>query len=86
MELNEVFAKLSTKEDVLNFLKDLCTPKELRDLNERWEVCKLLHEKNLSYRQIKEKTKASLTTIGRVARFLKDESNNGYLHVLLNLK
>ena len=77
---------LESKEEVCNFLRDLCTPKEISALTERWRVCRLLENDNLSYREIKQTTGASLTTIGRVARFLKDESYHGYLTVLNKLK
>lgn len=66
---------------MLNFLKDLCTPSELASLSERWQICLALH-KGLSYREIHGQTGASLTTIGRVARFLKDEPYQGYLSLL----
>jgi uncharacterized protein YerC len=36
----------------------------------------------LSYREIHKITRASLTTIGRVARFLRDESYGGYRNIL----
>ena len=77
---------LKTPEEVMLFLKDLCTPQELGALGERWRVCKLLDLGNLSYREIQSKTGASLTTIGRVARFLKDEPHHGYRIVLKKLK
>lgn len=77
---------LETKDEVYNFLKDLCTPQEINALAERWKVCKLLEQGNLSYREIHRITGASLTTIGRVARFLKDESYNGYQVMLKKLR
>jgi TrpR-related protein YerC/YecD len=52
-----------------NFLRDLCTPAELQALVDRWQVVKLLQE-GLPYRRIHEMTGVSVTTIGRVARFL----------------
>jgi len=64
------------------FLKDICTPQELKALKERWKIAQLLHHDNLSYREIQEKTGSSLTTIGRVARFLREENNQGYLKAL----
>lgn len=54
-----------------NFFKDLCTPAELQALADRWQVVGLL-QKNLPYRQIHDMTGVSVTTIGRVARFLSD--------------
>lgn len=64
-------------------LIDLCTPAELRALSERWRVAELLDQGELSYRDISAKTGVSTTTIGRVARFLKDEPHGGY-RLLLN--
>ena len=61
-----------------DFLVDLCTPAELRALSERWHVAKLLKEGKLSYRDINAQTGVSTTTIGRVARFLRDEPHGGY--------
>ena len=52
-----------------NFLRDLCTPAELQALVDRWQVVKLLQE-GLPYRRIHDLTGVSVTTIGRVARFL----------------
>ena len=54
-----------------NFFKDLCTPAELQALADRWQVVGLL-QKNLPYRKIHDMTGVSVTTIGRVARFLSD--------------
>ena len=54
-----------------NFFKDLCTPAELQALVDRWQVVELL-QKDLPYRAIHDRTGVSVTTIGRVARFLSD--------------
>ena len=54
-----------------NFLRDLCTPAELQALVDRWHVVELLQE-GLPYRRIHDLTGVSVTTIGRVARFLTD--------------
>lgn len=72
--------------EAFNFLKDLCTPQETTALAERWRVCQLLDKGGLSYREIHSITGASLTTIGRVARFLKDEPHQGYITVLKRMK
>jgi TrpR-related protein YerC/YecD len=53
--------------EAAKFFEDLCTPKEMQDLSDRWRVVQLLRE-NIPYRQIQEMTKVSVTTIGRVAR------------------
>lgn len=54
-----------------NFFKDLCTPAELQALVDRWQVVGLLQQ-DLPYRRIHDMTGVSVTTIGRVARFLSD--------------
>jgi TrpR-related protein YerC/YecD len=67
-------------------MRDLCTPQELSALAERWRVCRLLAQGDLSYREINQKTGASLATITRVARFLKTEAHQGYTAVLKKMK
>jgi TrpR-related protein YerC/YecD len=62
---------LRTVDDCRNFLRDLCTPAELQALVDRWQVVELL-EQGLTYRKIHDLTGVSVTTIGRVARFLTD--------------
>lgn len=59
------------------FLHDLCTPAELEVLVDRWRVVPHLLEGE-SYRQIHERTAVSITTIGRVARYL-NQGSGGYL-------
>ncbi len=62
---------LSSVEECRNFFRDLCTPAELQALVDRWQVVEYL-EKGLPYRRIHDLTGVSVTTIGRVARFLSD--------------
>ncbi len=59
-------------------LLDLCTPAEIRTLAERWHVAQLLDATDLSYRDIHDATGVSTTTIVRVGRFLRLETNQGY--------
>lgn len=82
VDLIDGLLKCWTREEMEHFLQDLCTPQERRSLQERWRVCQLLAQGDLSYRQIHDQTGASLTTIGRVARFLNDEPHHGYQAVL----
>jgi len=80
--LYEIFLLLKNKNEVDDFLKDLCTPAELKALEERWAVAQLLYEDNLSYREIASKLKTSTTTVTRVARFLSSEPYQGYKRIL----
>ena len=71
---NALFAaviSLKSTEECRNFFRDLCTPAELQALVDRWQVVEYL-EKGLPYRKIHDLTGVSVTTIGRVARFLTD--------------
>ena len=84
--LNEVLLLLNNKNEVSDFLKDLCTPAELKALEERWAVAQLLYEDELSYREIAAKLKTSTTTVTRVARFLSSEPYQGYKRILKRIK
>ncbi len=84
--VEKALAELRDDEMVKAFLIDLCTPAERHALAERWLVAQLLDQGELSYREINAKTGVSTTTIGRVARFLKDEPHGGYRHVLDKMK
>jgi TrpR-related protein YerC/YecD len=69
--LHRAILALRSVEEVDGFLRDLCTPAELQALVDRWRVVGLLRQ-GLTYRQINDQTGISVTTIGRVARFLAD--------------
>ena len=69
--LFEALISLKSIDECRNFLKDLCTPAELQALVDRWQVVGLLKD-GLPYRKIHDLTGVSVTTIGRVARFLSD--------------
>ena len=84
--LNEALLLLKNKNEVNDFLKDLCTPAELKALEERWSVAQLLYEDNLSYRDIATKLETSTTTVTRVARFLLNEPYQGYKKILKRIK
>ncbi|MGW8367512.1 MAG: YerC/YecD family TrpR-related protein [Gammaproteobacteria bacterium] len=67
---------LRTVDECRRFFRDLGTPAELQALADRWRVVELLRE-GKPYREIHDLTGVSVTTIGRVARFLAD-GNGGY--------
>ena len=69
--LFKAISSLENTQECRNFFKDLCTPAELQALVDRWQVVGLL-QRDLPYRRIHDMTGVSVTTIGRVARFLND--------------
>jgi len=75
---------LRTERECEKFFSDLCTPAELEALGDRWAVVAHLAD-GLPYRKIHDLTGVSVTTIGRVARFLT-AGNDGYRIVLERLR
>lgn len=84
--LFEAIALIETNEEAEKFITDLCTPQEIKSLSERWKVCQLLNNEDLSYRQINQITGASTTTICRIARFLNTEPYKGYKNLLEKIR
>ena len=60
---------LRSVEECRAFFRDLCTPAELQAMADRWAVVEYL-QRGLPYREVQRATGVSLTTIGRVARYL----------------
>ncbi len=67
---------LKSVDECRSFFRDLCTPAELQALADRWAVVGLLQQ-GVPYREIHKQTGVSVTTIGRVARYLTN-GNGGY--------
>ena len=67
--LYKAILMLETEEECYNFFQDLCTIPELRSMEQRYEVAKLLNQ-GMIYNDILEQTGASSATISRVNRSL----------------
>lgn len=74
--LYRAVVSLRNVDECRRFFTDLCTPAELQALADRWQVVELLQQ-GLPYRRIHELSGVSVTTIGRVARYLSAGSG-GY--------
>jgi TrpR-related protein YerC/YecD len=74
--LCEAILSLETKEDVYRFLEDICTINEIKDLEQRLQVAKMLKQKR-TYLDIASTTGASTATISRVNRSL-NYGSDGY--------
>ena len=86
-EKNDDFYKaimlLKDEEECYSFFRDVCTQTELRAMEQRFEVARLL-TKGMVYNDILERTGTSSATISRVARSLND-STGGYDRVFERL-
>ncbi len=81
-DLYKAFMCLKTEQECAAFLHDLCTPREIHEMAERWVIARMLNRGGKSYRDISGETGASTTTVGRVARYLQHEPWQGYRLVL----
>ena len=68
-ELYRAILKLKSIDECYDFFVDLCTVSELKAMEQRFELAKLLND-GLIYNDILEKTGASSATISRVNRCL----------------
>lgn len=83
-KLFEAILTLKNVEECYKFFEDICTIKEIQDLQQRLTVAKMLDEGRV-YSEITEKTGASAATISRVNKCLTYGSD-GYKTVLERLK
>lgn len=75
---------LQTKEECYRFFEDICTINEIKALEQRLQVAKMLTEKR-TYLDIASTTGASTATISRINRSL-NYGNDGYKLILERLK
>lgn len=83
LALYETILKLKDVEECRRFFEDLCTPTELRSMEQRFDVAVYLQQ-GLVYLDILEKTGASSATISRVNRSL-NYGNDGYKDVFARI-
>jgi len=83
-ELFEAIQALESPQEIERFLRDLCTLAELEAMAHRWSVARLL-DLGLPYVEIASRTRASTTTVTRVAHWLR-HGEGGYRLALDRLK
>ena len=80
--LYETILKLKDLDECRRFFEDLCTPTELRSLEQRFDVAVYLQQ-GLVYLDILEKTGASSATISRVRRSMLDNGAGGVMQEVI---
>ena len=78
--LYDAILTLKDKEECKRFFRDLCTVSELRAIEQRFEVARLLNE-GMIYNDILERTGASSATISRENRSLQ-YGEGAYLEII----
>jgi TrpR-related protein YerC/YecD len=74
--LADAMLTLRSREELLRFLRDLCTAPELEALTHRWEIVNLL-EQRVPYLEISSRVGTSTTTVTRVAQWFRN-GTGGY--------
>ena len=82
LALYETILKLRDMDECVRFFEDLCTPGELRSMEQRFDVAVYLQE-GLVYLDILEKTGASSATISRVRRSMLDNGAGGVMQEVI---
>ena len=82
MALYEQIVQLKDVDACFRFFQDLCSITELRAMEQRFDVAKLLYDGKV-YTEIVERTGASSATISRVNRALK-YGDNGLMEAFEN--
>ncbi|HAE62278.1 MAG TPA: DNA-binding transcriptional regulator [Eubacteriaceae bacterium] len=81
--LLKCLSALSSPDETLSFLEDLCTIKEIDDMQHRLEIAQGLF-RGKTFSEVQDDTGASSTTVSRVSRCLK--YGNGYKNILGKIK
>src|SRR5919204_1139602 len=68
--LADALLALRGRDEMLRFLRDLCTFQELEALGHRWQIVELL-EQHVPYLEIADRVGASTTTVTRVSHWLR---------------
>jgi TrpR-related protein YerC/YecD len=83
-DLARAIRSLRTSDEVIRFLRDLCTRAELEALAHRWQTAKLVDE-GLPYLEIAERVPTSTATVTRVAQWVR-HGTGGYRVALARAK
>ena len=79
----EAILMLKDLDECKRFFEDLCSPTELRSMEQRYDVAVYLLQDQV-YAEILEKTGASSATISRVKRNILDSRSGGAMRELIS--
>ena len=82
LPLYEAILSLKDMDECIRFFDDLCTPTELRSMEQRYDVAVYLLRDQV-YTEILEKTGASSATISRVRRNILDNEQGGAMREII---
>ena len=82
LALYETIMKLKDVDECRRFFEDLCTPAELRSMEQRFDVAVYLQQ-GLVYLDILDRTGASSATISRVRRSMLDNGAGGIMQDII---
>ncbi len=82
MTLYETIAKLKDADECRRFFEDLCTPTEMRSMEQRFDVAIYLQQ-GWVYLDILDKTGASSATISRVRRAMLEHGAGGVMQEII---
>lgn len=74
--LADALLSLTTRDDVVRYLRDLCTFAELEALTHRWAIARLV-DQGTPYLEIAERVPTSTATVTRVAHWVR-HGTGGY--------
>ncbi len=83
--LYEAILSIKDLDECRRFFDDLCTPGELRSMEQRYDVAVFLLQ-NKNYQEILEKTGASSATISRVRRNILENESGGMMRQIIMRK
>ena len=72
--LFEAITQIKDAEEARNFLEDLCSPTELKSIEQRFEVAVCLMQ-GMVYTEVQKRTGTSTATVSRVKRNILENSN-----------
>ena len=83
MALYQAILSIRDLDECCRFFDDLCTPMELRSMEQRYDVAAALMQDQV-YMEIQEKTGASSATISRVRRNILENAAGGAMKEIIS--